>query len=76
MTEKKKIGTKPKEVPTNEKTPESVQKPEWLAVDWDKVFDTNPAIAIRNIILILEAIDISFATTCVNIDKVKHMLKL
>ena len=72
MTEKKKIKKKPE---VEVATPESTQPQEWLAVDWDKVFDTNPAVAIRNIILILEAIDISFATTCANLEKVKHMLK-
>ena len=69
MTEKKKTTLKSK------KASEPIQTSEWLAVDWDKVFDTNPAIAIRNIILILEAINVEFATTCVNLDKVKHMLK-
>jgi len=72
VTEKKKTEKKAKK---QVEVVKPVQEPEWMAVDWDKVFDTNPAIAIRNIILILEAINVEFATTCVNLDKVKHMLK-
>ena len=43
--------------------------------DWDKMWDDDPKITIRNILLILEATGMRFRGSGIHFEKIKHLLK-
>ncbi len=64
-----------KKTQKTEEQSEPTKPPEWIAVDWDKVFDVNSAVAMRNMLMLLEATGMRFLKTNPHFDKIKHMLK-